>query len=75
MQMLVDLGLSPLDAIRAATSLAAEMLQIEDETGAVRPGLEADLLVIERNPLEHIRDIQDPRLILSNGQIVVRRGF
>lgn len=75
LEMLVELGVSPIDAIRAATSRAAEMLEIEEQTGVIRVGLEADLLVVERNPLEFIRDVQDPRLIVSNGQIVLRRGF
>lgn len=74
-ELLVTLGLSPQDAIAAATSLAAEMLEIDDQTGSIRPGLEADLIVVERNPLEHIRDIQDPRLIMTNGTIVLRRGL
>jgi imidazolonepropionase-like amidohydrolase len=73
MDRLVQLGMEPLDVIKAATSRAAELLQIEDRTGVVKPGLEADLLTVERNPFEHIRTLQDPLAIISNGRIVLNR--
>src|SRR5262249_22539313 len=53
-------GLSPMAAIKAATSLAAECLMIQTRTGAIRPGLEADLIIVDRDPtadLEALRDV------------------
>jgi imidazolonepropionase-like amidohydrolase len=70
---LVDVGVSPFDAIRGATSLAAEMLGIEERTGTVEVGREGDLILIERNPLEDIRSIQDLLVVVSNGYVVVNR--
>lgn len=72
-EFLVGEGISPLDAFRGATSLAATMLGIEDRTGRVAIGLEADLLVVDRDPLRHVRALQDPLLVISNGQIAVNR--
>jgi imidazolonepropionase-like amidohydrolase len=69
----VKLGMSPLEAIQSGTIRAAELFGIEKETGALEPGLEADLVVIEKNPLEDIRVIQDIILVISNGRIGLKR--
>jgi imidazolonepropionase-like amidohydrolase len=71
--LLVDAGLTPFDALRAATSLAAEMLGLSNKTGAVKAGLEADLIVIDRNPLEDVIALQDVLMVISNGQVAVNR--
>lgn len=52
--MLDRAGLSPMEAIVAATGTAAAMLSLSKETGALRPGMAADLLVVNGNPLEDI---------------------
>ena len=52
--MLQRAGLSPMEAIVAATSRPAEVLGLSDVTGALRPGLAADLLVVNGNPLEEV---------------------
>ncbi|NIU37882.1 MAG: amidohydrolase family protein [Gemmatimonadetes bacterium] len=70
---LIDAGVPPRNAFRAATSRGAELLGIDDLTGSIRPGLEADLLVVERDPVEHPRTLQDPLLVMSNGTVVHSR--
>jgi len=65
-------GLTPLQVIQSCTSLAAEMLNLKN-TGRIAVGLDADLLVIERNPLENIITIQDPMLIVNNGKVIHNR--
>ncbi len=70
---LVDQGVAPFDAIRCATSLAAEMLGVDNETGSIQPGLDADLLVVDLNPLEDIRSLQDVLVVISNGHVVLKR--
>jgi imidazolonepropionase-like amidohydrolase len=67
-------GMSPLEALRAATSDAAELLGVADRTGRVAAGLEADLVVFERNPLEDIGVVQDVLLVVSDGVVAVHRG-
>jgi imidazolonepropionase-like amidohydrolase len=69
----VEMGMTPLHALQSATTLAAELLALEKRTGALEAGLEADLVVVERNPLEHIRTLQDPLLVVSNGRVAVNR--
>jgi len=70
---LVGVGLSEMEAIRAASTVAAELLGIADRTGRVAPGFEADLLVLDRNPLEDIGAYQDPLLVMSDGRIALDR--
>jgi imidazolonepropionase-like amidohydrolase len=63
----------PADLIRAATSTAARLLQLDGQVGVVAPGAFADLLVIDGNPLEDIRVLTTPdqtlKLIMKEGQI------
>ena len=69
----VELGFTPLEAMQSATILNAEMLRLEKSIGAVEVGFEADLVAVEKNPLENITTIQDPLLVMSNGRIALDR--
>jgi imidazolonepropionase-like amidohydrolase len=69
----VEMGMTPLQALQAATTGAAELLAVEARVGAIERGFEADLLVVERNPLEQIRTLEDPLLVVSNGQVAMNR--
>jgi imidazolonepropionase-like amidohydrolase len=64
-------GFSPLESITAATQNGARVIGIEARTGTVRPGLEADLVVYDGDPLADHRTFFEPRLVISNGRIVV----
>ena len=70
---LVGIGMSPLEAIRAATTVAAGLLGVDDHTGRIAAGLDADLLVLERNPLEEIGAYQDVLFVMSDGRIALDR--
>jgi imidazolonepropionase-like amidohydrolase len=70
---LVDAGVPPLVALQAATLTAAEMLRLEKQIGVIETGFQADLLVVERNPLEHLVTLQDPLLVISNGRVGLDR--
>lgn len=72
-EFLVEQGLPPVDAIAAATSRAAELFGLDDSTGRIAPGLEADLILVDRNPMEDIRSLQDILMVVSNGHVVVNR--
>lgn len=69
----VKLGMTPFEAIRSATAIAADLLQISDRTGTVEAGKEADLIVLYDNPLEDIRALQDVIMVISNGEVVHNR--
>lgn len=68
------IGMTPLEALRAATTTAAELFGLEGRVGAIAPGLEADLIVLERNPLDDIAVVQDVLMVVSDGRVVVQRG-
>jgi imidazolonepropionase-like amidohydrolase len=70
---LIRLGLPPMDAIRAATSWSAECLGIAERTGLLKPGFEADLVVLELDPLKHPESALDVLMVVNNGQIAFRR--
>ena len=69
----VELGFTPLQAIQSATLVGAEMLRLDKSTGVVEAGYDADLIAVEKNPLENITTIQDPLLVISNGRIGLDR--
>jgi imidazolonepropionase-like amidohydrolase len=70
---LVRLGLSPFEAIQAATVSSAELLGLDNRTGRIAPGFEADLLLVPGNPLEDVMVLQDVLMVVSNGRIALKR--
>lgn len=73
MMELAACGMPAMETIKAATSRAAECFGIEKRTGVVRAGLEADLIVVERDPLASVANLQDVLLVINNGRIAVNR--
>lgn len=67
------LGLTPLEALVSATSGAAELLGIGARTGRLQAGFEADLIVLEENPLENPAALQDVLLVMTDGRLVMNR--
>jgi len=72
-EQLVRLGLSNFEALQAATVSAAELLELQAQTGQITPGFEADMILVPANPLEHIEALQDVLLVMSNGEIALQR--
>jgi imidazolonepropionase-like amidohydrolase len=71
LELLVDAGLPPLDAIVAATRNSASMLRRTD-AGIVAPGRRADLLLVEGNPGEDIRNLRKVVLRVVEGEVTSR---
>lgn len=72
LELLTEAGMSPLEAIRAATGGAAEALGIHDRIGALRANREADLVVVGGNPAVDISRVRAPLLVVRAGAIVFR---
>lgn len=70
---LVELGLTPVQALRSATTVAADLLGLAGKTGALQTGMEADLIVVERNPLQDVRALADVLVVISNGRVALNR--
>jgi enamidase len=66
-ELLVEAGFSPLEAIKAATLNGAVYLEKEDELGTVEVGKIADLVVIGGDPLSDIRDIRNVEFVFKDG--------
>ena len=54
LERMVALGMSPMEAILSATASAAALLGLEDRIGTIQPGKQADLIIVEGNPLKRI---------------------
>jgi imidazolonepropionase-like amidohydrolase len=64
-------GLTPLEAIRAATTTAAELLEGQDHIGSLEPGKLADLVAVEGDPLSDITVLRQVKFVMKGGTIVV----
>jgi imidazolonepropionase-like amidohydrolase/Tol biopolymer transport system component len=67
--MLQQGGMAPMEALRAATSDGARYLGLEDDLGTLEKGKLADLIVLDRNPLENIRDSESLTMVMLNGRL------
>jgi imidazolonepropionase-like amidohydrolase len=66
----VRAGLTPLDAIRAATVRPAEFLGLESEIGRIEPGMCADLLLLTADPLADITNTRGIEAVVSRGRLL-----
>ena len=66
---MVDLGMSPMDAIRSATSRAATMLDMEGKLGVVAPGAFADIIAVHGDPLHNIKLLEDVQFVMKDGKV------
>jgi imidazolonepropionase-like amidohydrolase len=67
---MVELGLAPADAIRAATSSPAEMLDMGGELGVIAPGAWADVIAVGGDPLKDIRELERVSFVMKGGAVV-----
>ncbi|MFF3215475.1 amidohydrolase family protein [Streptomyces sp. NPDC002886] len=65
-------GLTPAQALNAATTTNARILGLDDVTGSVEPGKAADLVVLDSNPLDGFRTFTDPLMVVARGTIIDR---
>jgi imidazolonepropionase-like amidohydrolase len=71
--MMVDAGLSPFEALQTGTVYPASFLNIEDRIGTVQTGLDADLLLLDGNPLEDIANSRRVHGVMLRGRWLSRR--
>ena len=66
---MVDRGLMPVEAIRAATVTSAELIERDDQLGRLAEGYLADVIAVPGDPTEDITVTQDVRFVMKDGQI------
>ncbi|MCO4294721.1 amidohydrolase family protein [Solitalea sp. MAHUQ-68] len=69
MWMLAQGGMSPMEVIRCATMNGAEYLGMDKEIGSLEVGKLADLIVMDKNPLENIRNTESIKYVMLNGRL------
>jgi imidazolonepropionase-like amidohydrolase len=72
LELYVAAGMTPLDALRAATAVSAKSMGRERETGTVQVGKAADLLVLDGNPLEAISNVRRVAYVMKGGTVYAK---
>lgn len=69
----VRMGMSNFEALQTATVSSADLLGLAETTGQITEGFEADMILVPANPLENIAALQDVLMVISNGQVALKR--
>jgi imidazolonepropionase-like amidohydrolase len=70
LELMVDYGMRPLDAVKSATSINARLFHLDERVGAVRKGLLADLIAVDGDPTADIATLRRVRLVMKDGVVV-----
>jgi imidazolonepropionase-like amidohydrolase len=66
-ELYVRAGFTPMEAIQAATIVPARVMGVENEVGTLEVGKRADVILLDANPLESIRNIRSVKYVITNG--------
>src|SRR5581483_1396450 len=66
---MVGLGMSPMDAIKSATSRAADLLEMQGKIGTVAPGAYADIVAVSGDPLQDINQLKQVKFVMKDGKV------
>lgn len=69
MELMVEYGMSPLDVLKAATSVNARAFHLENQVGFIKPGLKADLLIVAGDPSKNISELRKIKLVMKDGVV------
>ena len=68
--LMVAAGMTPMEAIRSATVVTADLLSRSDQLGTIVPGKFADLIAVDGNPLEDIAVLESVRVVIKDGELI-----
>lgn len=68
-ELYVQAGLTPMEAIQAATIVPARVMKLDNEVGSIETGKRADVVILDRNPLEQISNIRSVRTVVAAGRV------
>lgn len=70
LEMMVEYGMTPTEALKSATSVNADAFHVNKEVGRIKNGLLADIVVVEGNPTQNISTIRNVKLVLKDGKLI-----
>ncbi|MEZ5929996.1 MAG: amidohydrolase family protein [Parvularculaceae bacterium] len=70
---MVEWGMTPIDAIRAATLNNAELFGLSDRIGEIAVGKAADIIAVDQNPLTDIRALEDVDFVMKDGKVYLNK--
>jgi len=72
---MVRYGMTPMQAIQSATFVAADLMGWHDRVGSIEPGMYADLVAVDEDPLEDIGRLTEIGFVMKGGDVVLRDGL
>jgi imidazolonepropionase-like amidohydrolase len=69
-EILQRVGFTNLEVLRCATINGAKILRLDDRIGSLDTGKYADMVVLDKNPLEDIKALRNPRLVFKQGDLM-----
>jgi hypothetical protein len=75
LELYVQAGMSPMEAIQSATSVPARVMGLEREVGTIAPGMAADLILVDGDPLANISDLRKVSIVVTSGRAYETAGL
>ena len=75
LEMLVRAGLSPMEALSAATLEPARYFSLENSMGSIDAGKKADMILLDKNPLDNISHTKSITHVISQGRVLTEQDF
>lgn len=69
MELMVEYGMKIIDVLKAATSVNARAFHLENQVGAIKDGLKADLVIVSGDPSKNISDLRKVKLVMKDGVV------
>ena len=69
-EIMVERGMTPMQAIKSATTVAAKHMDLEDEVGAIREGLLADVVGVQGDPLQDLKLLRAVSVVIKEGRLI-----
>jgi imidazolonepropionase-like amidohydrolase len=66
---MVEYGMTPMQAIQAATVAAADLLGWKEDVGAIAPGFYADIIAVDSNPLDDVSVLENVSFVMKGGNV------
>jgi imidazolonepropionase-like amidohydrolase len=69
LELYVQAGMTPMEAIQTATIISARVMKLDKDTGSIEPGKRADLLLLDGNPLQDIKNLRKATKVITDGRM------